>query len=263
MTLRHGRKAFTLVEVLLALSVAGLLLTYAAFQIVSLSTIWAHRADEDFFSEHADGVAHFLNAAFERATAPARPVFNESGAQRQGENGGGNGENPDEDDNGQEREDDSRTPRPAGNTQVSARGVSLKHPPGGITGRPPLLYFTQLEPPPLLSEADIRGLPGIEAFLQFDSRNGLAISWYAPMLISDDRVEESDLRTTLLSQYVTQVEYIYRDPQSDRWDAYRELREELGIYQLPAFLRLTFRHGEDELTRIIRVPPGTPSVPSF
>ena len=55
------RKGFTILEILLALAVAGMLLTAIIFQIYSFTNIWLSNSDENFFPQHVDGITLFLN----------------------------------------------------------------------------------------------------------------------------------------------------------------------------------------------------------
>ena len=65
----HGRKGFTLVEVLLALAISGLLLTAATSLLITLSRAWAERpATRDAFDAHVDGVARFFVSIMDKAT---------------------------------------------------------------------------------------------------------------------------------------------------------------------------------------------------
>ncbi len=54
---------FTLIEVLLALAIGGALLTAVMVHVFSLSNIWTNSTGDDFFKQHVDGVALFLNNA--------------------------------------------------------------------------------------------------------------------------------------------------------------------------------------------------------
>ena len=64
----HG---FSLVEVLLALAVGGVVLMAASSLLVTISQAWANRpATRDAFDAHVNGVAHFLTAMLEEATNP-------------------------------------------------------------------------------------------------------------------------------------------------------------------------------------------------
>ena len=65
------RKGFSLVEVLLALAIGGLVLTAATALLVTISQAWANRpATRDAFDAHVNGVANFLTAMLEEATLP-------------------------------------------------------------------------------------------------------------------------------------------------------------------------------------------------
>ncbi len=265
--MQRRTRAFTLMELLLALGVAALLLTYASFHIVSLSTIWEHRADEDFFAEHADGVTHYVTVLFDSASAPKAPSFKEGGAN------GGNGrqDGDDQDGNGQEEEgQDEERGDDAGNDDsdgasraVEANGVNLARPPGSFSQADPFIHVSLPDGSAFLSDGEMAGLPGIEAFLRFEERRGLAVVWYCPMRIEDEEPEEEDLRSSLLSPYVSKIEYIYRDPDSNNWETYDELHEERGEPQMPLFLKLTFTHDDEELVRMIRIPPVAPDIPPF
>ncbi|NDH17158.1 MAG: prepilin-type N-terminal cleavage/methylation domain-containing protein, partial [Opitutae bacterium] len=60
---------FSLVEVLLALAVGGLVLMAASSLLVTISQSWANRpATRDAFDAHVNGIAHFLTAVLEEAT---------------------------------------------------------------------------------------------------------------------------------------------------------------------------------------------------
>ena len=60
----RGVAAFTLLEVILAVSIAGALLAGAATLMVSVTNAWLERQDRHFFEDHVDGVTEFLQASF-------------------------------------------------------------------------------------------------------------------------------------------------------------------------------------------------------
>ena len=67
----RAKKAFSLVEVLLALGIGGLVLMAASSLLVTIAQSWANRpATRDAFDAHINGVAHFLSAMLEEATLP-------------------------------------------------------------------------------------------------------------------------------------------------------------------------------------------------
>ena len=68
----RARKGFSMIEVLLALTIGGLVLTAATSLLITISRAWAERpATRDAFDAHINGVAHFLTAVLEEATLPA------------------------------------------------------------------------------------------------------------------------------------------------------------------------------------------------
>ena len=65
------KAGFTLMEVLLALSIGGLVLIAATALLVTISQAWANRpATRDAFDAHVNGVAQFLTAILEEASVP-------------------------------------------------------------------------------------------------------------------------------------------------------------------------------------------------
>lgn len=58
---------FTLLEVLLALALGGILLTSVSIYVVSLANIWLNRGDADFFNQHVDGVTLFLSSSLSQS----------------------------------------------------------------------------------------------------------------------------------------------------------------------------------------------------
>ena len=60
---------FSLIEVLLALSIGGLVLIAATALLVTISQAWANwPATRDAFDAHVNGVSHFLTAVLEEAS---------------------------------------------------------------------------------------------------------------------------------------------------------------------------------------------------
>ena len=63
----NPRTGMSLIEVVLAIAVAGFVLTAATSFVVSVSSIWGTRAERHFFEDHVDGVMQFLHTSFDRA----------------------------------------------------------------------------------------------------------------------------------------------------------------------------------------------------
>jgi len=67
MSKAFDNRAFTLIEMLLALAIGGMLLTAVSIFVVSLAEIWLHHGEGDFLKQHAGGVGYFLNNSLAHA----------------------------------------------------------------------------------------------------------------------------------------------------------------------------------------------------
>ena len=68
-----------MVEVLLALTIGGLVLVAATALLITISQAWANRpATRDAFDAHVNGVAHFLLALLDDASLPTLPSGGQS-----------------------------------------------------------------------------------------------------------------------------------------------------------------------------------------
>lgn len=65
------RGGFTLIEVVLAIALTGLVLSAATTFLVIVSGIWLSRNDESFFQQHASGATAFVKGLVARAEPPA------------------------------------------------------------------------------------------------------------------------------------------------------------------------------------------------
>ncbi len=63
MSPNKNNTGFTLIEMLLTLAIVGTVMTALSFHIFALSQIWLDDTEHDFFEQHAEGVAMFLNTA--------------------------------------------------------------------------------------------------------------------------------------------------------------------------------------------------------
>jgi prepilin-type N-terminal cleavage/methylation domain-containing protein len=68
---RTGRRGFTLIEVLLAVSLSAMLLVAVNFFVLSLGELWSGGASSRLFERHIRGVTRFLEALFQQ-TVPIR-----------------------------------------------------------------------------------------------------------------------------------------------------------------------------------------------
>lgn len=219
-------QGFSMVEVLLALAIGGLVLTAATSLLVTISRSWAERpATRDAFDAHVNGVAHFMTAVLEEATPSAA---NRAGAQA------------------------IDLQRPVGYSESEdplihfylREGPPLLVWPTGPASRVHCyLYFDEGE-----------GL----SFVWFSELQELEKNDEGRMEPED----EDELFKTLISPFCDQVFYCYygeEDADQDdikEWEILEELEENIqsGKYRIPDFIKLVFKWAGEDLERTITLP---------
>ena len=225
-SVKRGSGAFTLIEVLLALAIAGLVLTAATSLLVTISRAWTDRpAARDAFHSHVDGVARFLATLMDKATMPPRsssqtgPIFLD---------------------------------RPVGfsDSEDPLVGFFIREAPPLLVwprGLAPrvhcFLYFEDGEGLSLLWYSDLQEMERGE-----DGKPELE--------------DEDDLFKTPVSSFCEEIVYCYYGEEGAapddfmEWEEETELEEnaENGKFRLPAFVKLVFRMDEEELERTVTIP---------
>ena len=261
----RGIAAFTLLEVILAVTIAGALLAGAATLMVSVTNAWLERQDRHFFEDHVDGVTEFLQASFSIAgTEIALGDEDGSGGSTMSETGNEietdgsqvtvdiSGNNNLESGNSMDGNTESTTS--SGLMRVSEDPIDWSQPPGFADYQEPLLHFKLRDTPPLLVQTENAPIIGVEAFLHFEDDEGLSLLWYTPL--QEDSEDLDDLRRTPLSDLVIKVEYIYWDERFEKWESETEPKEGEGDDQfiLPRFLKLTFEFEAVTKERTLTIP---------
>ena len=127
----------------------------------------------------------------------------------------------------------------------------------------PVLLLQQAEAPALFVREG-QSLPAILAYLHFDDREGLSVIWFSA-LDAEDIEQVADLRRTLISSYVSRMDYAYYELEEDEWEITEEpMEDDGGAFRLPDFLRLTFTHPEEgERVRSVLIPHASTEIPLF
>jgi hypothetical protein len=261
----RGIAAFTLLEVILAVTIAGALLAGAATLMVSVTNAWLERQDRHFFEDHVDGVTEFLQASFSIAgTEIALGDEDGSGGSTISETGNEieadgsqvtvdiSGNNNLE--SGNSMEGNTESTASSGLMRVSEDPIDWSQPPGFADYQEPLLHFKLRDTPPLLVQTENAPIIGVEAFLHFEDDEGLSLLWYTPL--QEDSEDLDDLRRTPLSDLVIKVEYVYWDERFEKWESETEPKEGEGDDQfiLPRFLKLTFEYEAVTKERTLTIP---------
>lgn len=260
---QSSKQGMTLLEVILAIAVAGFLLTAATSLVTSLSSIWMSRQDRNFFDDHADGVAEFIRASFQQA---GTEIALESDSNGTATNTGGQGDNPGGDfDPEPNIQPPVRTPTSkksntgksssGGLLRVSETPIAWGRPPNYPNYAEPMLSFAYQNPPPLLSAGDAAP-SSIQAYLYFDESEGLSLLWYSTL--QEEIENPEDLYHTAISPLVSDLQYQYWDADFERWEIKDEPeKDESGDsedYLLPQALIIHFSKEDETISRTITIP---------
>jgi hypothetical protein len=144
---------------------------------------------------------------------------------------------------------------PAESTAVGAAEIRL--PAGGSEG---LLTFELPVGDRRLVWPD-HPLPDVRCALAARAGQGLVLYWQSHLEL---KFAEDPPRATVLSPFVTGLDYDYLNPNYRAWQSQPVLqRDAQGRWQTPARLRLHFQHGEYSADTAVNVPRVTEGLPPF
>ena len=271
----RSRSGMTLIEVVLALAVAGFLLTAATSFVVSISNIWAERSQRNFFEDHVDGVTEFINVMLLSAGTYIQINDNKNSSKQQ-QNGAemniqGTSDIPSEQNDtfiASRKKDPQENLRYDSNSNgLMTNETSLRNRdstpiiweqlPGSANYGEPLLHFKLNYTPPLfVSDSAQPSLNQVEVYLFFDSSKGLSVLWHSVLQEETETVE--DLRRTLISPYVKSLEYVYWDSRFEKWEIEKKPREGENStereYLLPRAIQLSFVYENEIKMRTLTIP---------
>ena len=223
---KDARRAFTLVEVLIALAIAGLVMTAATSLLVTISKAWADRpATRDAFDAHVNGVGRFLAALMDKATMPP-------GSSAQG--------------------GPIRLDRPVGFSDADDPLISFF-----VREAPPLLVWPRGLAPRVHCYLFFEDGEGLSLLWYSDLQEMERGEDGKPVLEDED-----DLFKTPISTLCEEITYCYYGEEGAAADDFKEWEKETdleenaenGSFRLPAFIQLRFRHAEEDLERVVTIP---------
>ncbi|MDG0964237.1 MAG: prepilin-type N-terminal cleavage/methylation domain-containing protein [Opitutales bacterium] len=219
-------RGFSMIEVLLALCIGGLVLTAASSLLVTISRAWAERpATRDAFDAHVNGVAHFLSAVLEEATLP---TLNQSG------------------------DDLIDLERPVGFSDSEDPLIHFY-----LREGPPILFWPTGSASRAHCYFQFEEGEGL-SFLWFSELQELEKNDDGKMELED----EGALFKTPISPFCDEIFYCYygeEDATADdikEWEILDNLEENIqsGKYRIPDFIKLVFKWEEESLERTITLP---------
>ena len=221
-------RGFTMVEVLLALTIGGLVLVAATALLITISQAWANRpATRDAFDAHVNGVAHFLSALLDDASLPALASGGES-----------------------------------------EEIIALRSPTGFGETEDPLVSFYLKEAPPLFFNPHGKSVKVRTYLYPEESEGLNLLWFSELQELEKDEkgelqpLDEDGLRKTLISPFCEEVFYCYYGEEDDQdddlksWEVSRDLleSEKKDGYRIPDFMKLVFVWEEEGLERTISLP---------
>ena len=271
----HSNSGVTLIEVLLALAIAGFLIAAATSFVVSISNIWAERSQRNFFEDHVDGVTEFINATLQSAGTSIQ-INDKKNSSEQQKNGvemmiQGTAEITPQQNNPSipvQKKDTIKNLRyDADSKGLMTNETSLrnrdsnpilwKRLPGSANYEEPLLHFKLNHTPPLfVSESPQPSLDQVEVYLFFDSSKGLSMLWHS--ILKEETETVDDLRRTLISPYIKSLEYVYWDSRFEKWEIEKKPRDAEDSteqeYLLPRAIQLSFFYENEIKIRTLSIP---------
>jgi len=255
-TKQQKQSGMSLIEVVIAIAISGFILASAASFVVSITDIWSKREQRYAFFEHADGVSQFLKTNFRSAQI----IPSEDNSLQNSTNDPATETNP-----SIQANDGSISIET--NTQNTSSGNDLDNEPQSDTNLfwqspefnqssdEPILSFQIRETTPLLTSS--KGVMPVEntLYLYFEPDEGLSLVHTSSL---NETIEsDDDYHRTMLSPFVKDMQYIYWDIETETWESLDEPMvspDDEFTYLIPNFLKLSFKHKETEIERIIPIP---------
>lgn len=222
----NKKQGFSMVEVLLALAIGGLVLTAATSLLITISNAWANRpATRDAFDAHVNGVANFLSAIIEEATLPTLSRAGDHAVDLQRPVGYSDSEDP------------------LIHFFLREGPPLLVWPVGTVSRVHCFFHFEEGEGLSLLWYSELQELEKNDEGKM-------------------EPEDEDDLFKTKISPFCTEIFYCYygeENANSDdlkEWEIVTDLEENIqtGKYRIPDFMKLVFSWPDEDLERTLTLP---------
>lgn len=222
----NKKQGFSMVEVLLALAIGGLVLTAATSLLITISNAWANRpATRDAFDAHVNGVANFLSAIIEEATLPTLSRAGDHAVDLQRPVGYSDSEDP------------------LIHFFLREGPPLLVWPVGTVSRVHCFFHFEESEGLSLLWYSELQELEKNDEGKM-------------------EPEDEDDLFKTKISPFCTEIFYCYygeENANSDdlkEWEIVTDLEENIqtGKYRIPDFMKLVFSWPDEDLERTLTLP---------
>ena len=213
------KRAFTLIEVLFALSISAMVMVGACFLMFNMAQILQRFEEAEPFEEHVNGVEVFLKNILKNSQIPS------------------------------ERDYSITTAEFAEN-----KNLGKGNPPDSMMGDKSKLYFGVMDDIPFFISR--RGFsPEKDAWLDFREHDGLYILWtFAKNENYNSASDDRPIYESLVSPYIASLAYVYIDDDG-RWIEEDDMdyisSTSLASNQMPNFIKIVFERGRETHTRYI------------
>lgn len=225
------KRAFTLIEVLLALAIATLVIVAMSTLLFSMGELWGRNADRNLFDLHTRNVTRFIENELAAAALP--PSGGSAGAQNTASKSTGSGA--------------------SGAASTAPVTIQEIRDQAGNTDN----YITYEMPNgSRLCVWPDRALPAVVCSLAFREGEGLMLLWHSRFEINYD-IDAP--RETLITPLVTGMTYDYYDTDAKTWKNETVLQKDnsnQGV--LPQRIRLQFAYAGRTAETVIDIP-GPPA----
>ena len=217
MKVRRG--AFTLIEMLFALAISGLVMVGACALMFNMSAVLRHFEEGEPFDLHVNGVENFLKCAIKNSAFPSDMDYSLAGASGSAKN-----------------------------------NLLVGNPPDATLAEKRKICFGVLSDLPLYI-AKREFSPEKIAWLDFREDEGLYLLWtFIKNEDPDSFTNERCVYEFLISPYIEKFEYVYIE-EDGRW-IYEEDMDMLSSStiaagSLPSFLKHSFKRGDQTFERFI------------
>lgn len=197
MTPSRFKKAFTLLEIVLALAVTALLLSAASFFLYSLSNIWLRADTEPTLDQHYRGTCRFLEYLILQAKTQSSTSTSTTSTSTTSTTSS----------------TATSTATASSTSSTSAGNVSWGFPPNESTAGTPMMQIALADPIPLFVW-DEGPLPNLTCWLMLDDKEGLYAVWATKV---ESKENSSEIYRTPISKLVTGITYLYYDETTMEW----------------------------------------------
>ncbi len=210
---RSVRSGFTLVEVLLSLSISALIMFGCCALMFDMVSLSEHFERDWSFRSHVDGVEKFLRSSFISSKI-----------------------------------DDISALGTVSQKNSAGTIYLAKDPEDGTMGEDYLAFGVDGDHPFYPSPTVFS--PAKVCFLEWKDGEGLFIVWR--FIVSESRNSEPAVYKEIVSKWVEKVGYLYYD-ETKGWEEEDEIRSDSASDSnvMPSFLKLYFRRGDETYERII------------